>query len=352
MPTSRWEATAGAIESKLYVAGGWGLHMSEAVGASTLSTLESYDPSTSAWSALPSMPTARWGLAPCAAVIRAELYVLGGGDPLGPKSTLESYDPSMSAWSALPSMPTARQYLATAVVASQIYCLGGSLSHTDDDANRGSVVQTVEVYDPSASSWASLPDMPRGAEYLAAATISSRLYAVGGWADAGGYTGALDVYDISTSEWSSAAPAMPTGRSGAVAGTINNVLFVAGGHDGGGELAALESFVHLSLTPTMMPIAIFSDDPKKDSTTTTHLSLSVNDALLCVVCGLVLGFIIWKILNRKKSAVVVGEDGYSLMTINELHIPDSELLSLLETSPAPSFVVGCGMRITMWNPGA
>jgi len=102
MPTARAESAAGAINGRLYVAGGDD-------GTKPLAALEVYDPSTDTWTAKTPMPAAINAAA--SAVINGQLYVAGGAvltNPAqpGPFSTLYSYDPTTDAWTTLAPMPT------------------------------------------------------------------------------------------------------------------------------------------------------------------------------------------------------------------------------------------------------
>ncbi|MDF2259043.1 kelch repeat-containing protein [Streptantibioticus ferralitis] len=166
---------------------------------STLNTVEAYSPATNTWATLPSMPTARANLAAAAATCPKAIerrkatcvYALGGtnGSDL---NTVEAYNPAANVWATLPSMPTARQGLAGAAApcpaaftrdmrapsgrameerdsrqslgkgkAACVYAVGGL---------NGSILNTVEAYSHAANVWATLPSMPTARVALAAAT--------------------------------------------------------------------------------------------------------------------------------------------------------------------------------------
>lgn len=80
-------------------------------GSTGLSTAEFYNPNTTSWSTMPSMPTARMNLAAAAVAINGINGVLAVGGA-GPVATAEFYNPVTNSWSTMPSMPTAREYLA------------------------------------------------------------------------------------------------------------------------------------------------------------------------------------------------------------------------------------------------
>jgi hypothetical protein len=155
-------------------------------------TLAVYSPLTNAWTTLPPMPTARYSLAaaaaPCASgLIGTCVYALGGDDSVSAVktgvATVEEYNPTTNAWTSLPSMPTARDGLGAAAgpcprgaTGSCVYAVGG-----------GAGLNTAEAYSTVAGVWAILPSMPTGRDHLAVAkapcprgTRGACVYALGG----------------------------------------------------------------------------------------------------------------------------------------------------------------------------
>src|SRR2546422_10136787 len=104
------------------------------------------------------------------------------GGPLSPNAARvrggEMVDaaPSAGTWSAIASMPTARFGLAAATGKHGIiYALGGSIGLA------GPIVPTVEAYDQKTGSWSAAAPMPTPRRYLMAATDRrGRVYAIGG----------------------------------------------------------------------------------------------------------------------------------------------------------------------------
>eukprot|EP01050_Picozoa_sp_SAG11_P010568 SAG11_NODE_1065_length_5989_cov_103.088285_1_plen_478_part_10 len=111
------------------------------------------------WTALPDMPTARYGLA--ASIYDGVLYAVGGdnGNPEQQWYTLEAYTISTQQWTALPNMPTARRNLAASIYDGVLYAVGGENGRS-----------TLEAYTISTQQWTALPDMPT-ARYCLAASI-------------------------------------------------------------------------------------------------------------------------------------------------------------------------------------
>jgi N-acetylneuraminic acid mutarotase len=76
LPTARGGTAAGAVNGRVYVAGG------EAFGPSrTFPQVEVFDPATTTWTAAPDLPTPRHGLAVVGH--EGQLYVIGGGPAAG-----------------------------------------------------------------------------------------------------------------------------------------------------------------------------------------------------------------------------------------------------------------------------
>ena len=91
-------------------------------------------------------------------------------------------------WSSVSNLPTARGYLAAASVSGTVYAIGGY---------DGSVVySTVYAYDPlqPAQGWRSVSNLPAVRHLLAAASAGGKIYAIGG-RDASSYYSTVYVYD-------------------------------------------------------------------------------------------------------------------------------------------------------------
>jgi hypothetical protein len=85
-------------------------------GTGLLNTVEAYSPATNTWTTLPALPTARADLAvaaaPCPSGVENGCVYAIGGLSRGALNTVEMYSPAADAWVTLPSMPTARFGLA------------------------------------------------------------------------------------------------------------------------------------------------------------------------------------------------------------------------------------------------
>ena len=118
LPRARGGHGAVAIGGKIYVNGGMG------------DTLQVYEPMTDSWT-LSGSPRARFGVGVVA--LAGDAYFFGGSEyqvvccdgPI-PSASVERFDPVSGSWRQMPSMPTARTGLAAAVVDGVAYVIGGS----------------------------------------------------------------------------------------------------------------------------------------------------------------------------------------------------------------------------------
>jgi len=234
----------------------------------TSAMVESYNPSTNAWSADASLPTARDFLAaaagPCPSGQAGTcIYAIGGLTNTGITAAVESYNPTTNAWSTDAALPTARYFLAAAAgpcpagqTGTCVYAAGG------DTMLSNSPAATVESYNPSTNAWSTDAALPTARDELAAATagcpagqIGTCIYAVGGSNTqvvggnlVGGTLGTNESYNPVTNAWTTLTP-MPTPRSEVAAaasacppGETGTCIYVAGGANAGSVLNTLQAF--------------------------------------------------------------------------------------------------------------
>lgn len=283
MPTVRGHAASGAINGKLYVAGG-------SNGTSLLATLEVYDPVTNLWTTKASMPAAR--AAAAGAVIDGKLYVVGGVVNLsGQKvATLEAYDPLTDTWASRASMANVRSFPGAVAIAGKLYVVGGCT------AGCAPVTGALEVYDPVANAWTTKASIPTARGMPDVVALNDLFYVMGGccgttgaettlmqktvevynpttntWTSkaqhvvgAADTTGAIDgkiyvvkngateVYNPATDAWA-ALSTMPTARDYATGGVIGQKLYVVGGSP---ATAVVEALGQVALTASATPTSI------------------------------------------------------------------------------------------------
>lgn len=172
------------------------------------------------------------------------------GTPTGPPISDgdESVPPSSSLlpgppirWALKNPMPTPRTEFGVATVNNKIYAIGGY---------SGSVLRTVEEYDPATDIWTRKADMPTPRRQLIVVSVNNKIYAIGGVnfsSDPNNliYSYSTEEYNPATNTWTSKA-SMPTG------GTVNNVL---GNRFIGGAVANGKIYIAAHSNPgTLSPI--------------------------------------------------------------------------------------------------
>jgi N-acetylneuraminic acid mutarotase len=145
MPTARGEVAVGVIGGKIYVVGG---QVVDCVAVN-----EVYDPVSDSWSTGVELSAPRSGIA--GAVVDDVLFLCGGaGDDEVVLSTVEAYYPATGSYTAMASMPTARWLAGAAVAQGQVFVLGGSSFSTE------APLAANESYDPLANAWTSQDPIP------------------------------------------------------------------------------------------------------------------------------------------------------------------------------------------------
>jgi len=189
MPTQRGSPSAAAVGGKIYVIGGASPHPGSKETVvhprrphRSLGTNEVYDPATNTWAARSAMPTARNHAA--VGVVNNKVYIIGGRvgaafmtTPASATDLVEEYDPATDQWGPLKtSMPTARSAMSWGTHRGKIYVAGGEMR----DQKIWGVFNLVEVFDPVANTWASLPPLPVPRHGHAGDFLGNRLHVVSG----------------------------------------------------------------------------------------------------------------------------------------------------------------------------
>lgn len=155
-----------------------------------------------------------------AAVLAGEIYVVGGRLEDGrATTTVEAYSPLNDGWRPITPLP--RPVAGGLALASggKLYLFGGQ----DGDE----VLDEAYVYDPSTERWETLPAMRQARVFAAGGTLGSALYVVGG-SDGRRALATCERFDPAEALWSS-CPDMLTPRAGAAAAVVLNTLYVIGG---------------------------------------------------------------------------------------------------------------------------
>ena len=203
-------------------------------GTSSTSATFGYSPSGDAPQTFASMSVPRsWlGYAPDRS---GNAYAIGGLDHTGqPLSSAERFNPdsgAAGAWSAIASLPTARyNFPAVFDGTNQIYIFGGRTN-----AMAGTETATVLRYSVSRNTWTNMAAMPVATAGSAAALgVDGKIYVVGGVS--GGVTiNVVQVYNPAANSWAISTP-LPEGLSASAMGVDSlGRLIVMGGMDASGN---------------------------------------------------------------------------------------------------------------------
>ncbi|MFF4246947.1 carboxypeptidase regulatory-like domain-containing protein [Streptomyces sp. NPDC001822] len=176
--------SAGFIDGKLYVAGGW------LQTGTTDPKLEVYDAEANTWSTGASNPHPFAGAG--AAVLDGKLYLIGGcTDGCGSKNA-SVYDPAGDSWSQIANYPENVAWESCGGIGGKVYCAGGTSGSTD--------LKHAYSYDPDSDSWSQVADMPApvwGSSYAAA---NGQLVISGG-VSANALTNASYAFDAASGVW-------------------------------------------------------------------------------------------------------------------------------------------------------
>ena len=125
-------------------------------------------------------------------------------------------------WAPAKPMPIPRAGIAAVTRGNKIYVLGGK---TQD----GSIVSTVDVYDPGADTWNSdFPPMKKPLENAAAIVFHDTLFVLGGRDDEGHVLNKVTFFDFAKSEWKSFEDMLEE-RQGHAAIVIDGFMYAIGG---------------------------------------------------------------------------------------------------------------------------
>ncbi len=141
-----------------------------------------------------------------------------------------------NSWSSGTAMPTATAQSSAAVLGGDIYVMGGANSS-------GTVIDSVQIYNPTTNTWSSTTVLPTVTQHSSAAVVNNILYVFGGDNGVAAPTNAVWAYSTKTKAWTSVAP-MPTARNGTLAVVEKNIVYVIGGNLGNGAnfVATVESY--------------------------------------------------------------------------------------------------------------
>jgi N-acetylneuraminic acid mutarotase len=186
---------------------------------------------TNRWIAMPPMPTARKQLA--VGAVGGVLYAIGGSNAAGTVlRTVQAYDPTTNAWTTRPALPSPRwRTNGAASIQTKLYVAGGGQPGTVP------FTKTLYVYNSGANAWFVKAPMPIAGGCGGSAAVQGILYVLIGCdattSSTGGAKGILVRYHPGTDTWTKMASA-PSGHQFPGVTAINRKLYVVGGINSSG----------------------------------------------------------------------------------------------------------------------
>jgi N-acetylneuraminic acid mutarotase len=197
-----------------------------------LETVYVYSPKIDTWKAgvIPNLPCQTHDHA--VAVTGGKTYLFGGRDAKGAQLDVAYYIGSGRVWTALPPMPTARYGHSVVELFGRLLVIGG---YNDVKLDK------CERFDPHASKWHTLAPMMSPRMYMSAVVLHGKVFVFGGWAEDGARK-STEVFDPQTNTWT-LGPPMNCEREGGMATTCNGKIYVFGGINAAEEqLQSVECF--------------------------------------------------------------------------------------------------------------
>lgn len=163
------------------------------------------------------------------------LVVIGGfGSDQNPSDSVEMFNPRTLEWSELPDLPVSYRYVAACSLDTCVYVIGGF-----DGRERLNTVCLLDIAHRDEG-WRWLTPMHYKRGLSAACTHKGLIYVCGGF-DGQSRLRSLEVYHPKIDEWRILED-MTTAREGAGLVVVDDTLYCLGGYDGSHLLNSMEAF--------------------------------------------------------------------------------------------------------------
>ncbi|XP_051984842.1 kelch-like protein 40a [Xyrauchen texanus] len=207
-------------ENQIFVAGGL-LYNEENKEVPLSSYFLQFDPMSSEWLGMPSLPNPRclFGLAEA----DNSIYVVGGKELKEGEHALDSvmiYDRQSFKWGESDPLPYAVYGHGTISHKGLVYVIGGKTESKK-------CLRRVCVYDPTKFEWKDVAPMKTARSLFGIAVLKDKIYVVTGVTD-NGLTSSVEVYDIARNSWSEFVE-FPQERSSLNLTELGGCLYAVGG---------------------------------------------------------------------------------------------------------------------------
>ena len=230
MPFNAADLTASVVNGKFYLIGGY-----NNTATNPLASNYQFNPASGTYTAMASMPTARWGL--ISGAIGNIIYVFGGNiNSSSGTAASQAYNTATNTWTTLASLPSAlaHQGITGCTNGTSMYLFYNNLAYQ---------------YNPSTNSYTQLASMPDPMlSWASCAYVNGNIYVIGGYSD--GAQDSTQIYNIAGNSWTVGAD-MPFALYGAVREdpVIGNNIYILQGQRAGGEFSA-DSYAYNTATNT------------------------------------------------------------------------------------------------------
>jgi N-acetylneuraminic acid mutarotase len=237
--TSTWKALgsmpAAAAESHqgittdgryIYLAGGFAgnLDSSHTPTQAVNDLVWRYDPQGNSWSTITRLPQPRG--AGVLAHLNGELHYISGNpaDRVTNVGDHFVYSLSTNRWRTAAPLPNPKDHMSSAEVGGKIYILGGEHGHDKFHEQQND----THVYDPSTDKWTRLADLPQAKSHLEASTFvsSGQIVMAGGQTEDFQPTAQVSAYNPANNTWSMLSP-LPEPRQGAIVQRVGKQIIIA-----------------------------------------------------------------------------------------------------------------------------
>lgn len=219
LPTPRQMLAAATNGKLVYVVGG-------ASGSTDSAAVEAYDPDAKTWATLPPLPRPRSDLG--AVVADGRLVAVGGMSGGEVLKSVSVFDLMAKTWDGLPDMATARHGMAVAAVAKTVYAIGGATGPGEQQVVSTAEALTLPVRKTQpAAQWRSLPDAKSLRLMMAWTVLGDKIWVMGGLYN-GSVLTTVESYDPRNGVWETGPP-LPIPLHHAAAATYRGEVVVLGG---------------------------------------------------------------------------------------------------------------------------
>jgi Kelch motif len=216
-----------------------------------LSALASQVPAFGQVITTPPMPFPRFGM--CSARVENTIYLIGGAQSLQGRnlenvrgtSTVQAFNFETMTWDTnIAPLETPRVFACAVALDDSIYVMGGVDS-------LGNVLNTVEVYDPSANAWHYTTPMKLSRKGAAAVAFDDYIIVFGGGGPMGSPFREVEAYSVENGTWK-VTYSMVLARVYHKVVRINDSIYIFGGNSGQiGLVNIIERYV-----PTIGPVQV------------------------------------------------------------------------------------------------